>query len=239
MATAQREDSKLQALRPKANSIQLQDRARQFDSVLFYATSRLLSVSNIKKTAFHPISNGMVERFHRELQVSLTSRTLMSLPLVLFATHSVIWTDASFSSAELVFGNALRLPGQFFDGVPILKLDAGYYASRLLSAMEDVSPVQCRHYSRQAFVSRALQGCTHVCVRHDLVQQPLASHYDGPFKFIKRCPMYFVLLMNGHPDSVAIERIKPVFLDADVITADDKPLPKNKNVHFADTSTTF
>ncbi|KAL3203071.1 hypothetical protein MRX96_053280 [Rhipicephalus microplus] len=95
------------------------DRRRQYDSALFCALSRMLGVNHIRTTAYYLISYGMLDRFQRQLETSLmASQSLIPwaerLPLVLFALRSTIRTDASCSSAELVFGTTSRLPGQFF-----------------------------------------------------------------------------------------------------------------------------
>jgi len=67
---------------------------------------------------FHPQSNGLVERFHHRLKVSL--RAWLSgtdwfhhLPLVLLGLRSVPREDSAVSVSEALFGTTLVLPGEF------------------------------------------------------------------------------------------------------------------------------
>jgi hypothetical protein len=50
------------------------DRGTQFTSSLWAALCELLSITHIQTTAYHPQSNGLVERFHRRLKDSLRAR---------------------------------------------------------------------------------------------------------------------------------------------------------------------
>ena len=66
------------------------DRGAQFQSSLFQEFSNLLGVKHIKMTAYHPQTNGLVERFHRSLKTSLAARTdstnwVDELPLILLS----------------------------------------------------------------------------------------------------------------------------------------------------------
>ncbi len=47
------------------------DRGAQFESHLWNELMNLLGSSRIRTTAYHPIANGMVERFHRQLKASI------------------------------------------------------------------------------------------------------------------------------------------------------------------------
>ena len=44
------------------------DRGHQFDSCLWNEVMQLLGSKRIRTTAYHPSSNGLVERFHRQLK---------------------------------------------------------------------------------------------------------------------------------------------------------------------------
>ena len=54
------------------------DRGTQFTSSLWSNICYLLGIKHISTTAFHPQSNGMVERFHRQLRNSLPARLASS-----------------------------------------------------------------------------------------------------------------------------------------------------------------
>ena len=71
------------------------DRGRQFESALW---RQLLESKRIRTTSYHPIANGLVERFHRQLKVSLKSqndptRRAESLPLVLLGIRTAYKSD--------------------------------------------------------------------------------------------------------------------------------------------------
>ena len=69
-------------------------------------------------TAYHPQANGLVERFHRHLKSSLKSRLRDAnwsdeLPWVMLGIRSAPKGDLGCSSAELVYGSPLTVPGEF------------------------------------------------------------------------------------------------------------------------------
>ena len=94
------------------------DRGPQFTSRLWASITKLLGIAHHHTTAYHPQSNGLVECFHRHLKVAM--RALLSgpnwvdeLPWVLLGIRMVPKVDLKCSSAELVYGTPITLPGDF------------------------------------------------------------------------------------------------------------------------------
>jgi transposase InsO family protein len=78
----------------------------------------LLNIQHSPTTAYHPQSNGLVERFHSRLKDVLQSRAVAvdwhnHLPWVMLGIRASFREDSEFSPAEVVFGSQLILPGQF------------------------------------------------------------------------------------------------------------------------------
>ena len=92
---------------------------RQRRAVLFCSVGRAVLYSgNLSPT--HPQANGLVERFHRQLKDALLSRLdnqdwPSHLPWVLLGLRAAPKEDCAISSAEMVYGEPLTLPGDFVD----------------------------------------------------------------------------------------------------------------------------
>lgn len=82
------------------------DRGRQFESRLFSALNKLLGSNRIHTTSYHPQSNGLVERFYRQLKLSITNNLHWNteLLIVLLEILSAIRDDLKCSPADLVYG---------------------------------------------------------------------------------------------------------------------------------------
>ena len=90
-------------------------------------------------------ANGMVERFHRQLKSALkcysnTTDWIDSFPLVLLGIRAALKEDLRCTTAEMVYGTTLRLPGELFVSVqPSATLvDPSSYVDRLKEAMHKV-----------------------------------------------------------------------------------------------------
>lgn len=102
------------------------DRGTQFTSFLFSKLSETLGIQKIHTSAYHPQSNGMIERFHRQLKASIIASNdplhwSDQLPIILLGLRNSIKEDLKCSPAEMVYGQTLRIPGQLV--VPIENCD--------------------------------------------------------------------------------------------------------------------
>lgn len=119
------------------------DRGSQFESAIFQALTQLIGAKMIRTTAYHPQSNGMIERFHRSLKSAIRCHQNFDwadiLPIILLGLRANLKEDIGTSAAELVFGTPIRLPGEFFseeDPSP----DPQVFIERLRQHMRTVRP---------------------------------------------------------------------------------------------------
>jgi hypothetical protein len=93
------------------------DREVQFTSSFCEAFMGRLGEQHNTTTAFHPQSNGMVERFHRPLKEALKACTASSdlpahLPWVMLGLCTAPREESVVSAAKVVYGLPLLMPGQ-------------------------------------------------------------------------------------------------------------------------------
>ena len=210
-------------------SIITSDRGAQFTSSIWSTLCKFLGIVHSPTTSFHPQSNGIVERFHRQLKVSLRARLAGSdwfhhLPLVLLGLRSVPREDSSISSSEAVFGSPLVLPGEFLDSP---ELPSPEYLRQIQQIIKNNPVFPPHHISTptnpvQEQVPPSLLRCSHVFVREDASKPPLAPLYRGPYLVVSRSPKYFTLQVGSKTDAVSVDRLKPVLSDFPV-TVQDPP----------------
>ena len=113
------------------------DQGGQFESNVWNHLMQLLGIHCIHTTAYHPCSNGLVERLHCQFKASLMVHVLQtnwvkSLPLALLGIRTALKEDIQHTSAELVYGTTLCLSGAFFaDSSSSEATDTASYVSRL------------------------------------------------------------------------------------------------------------
>lgn len=196
------------------------DRGGQFESELFFQVTSLLGSHHIRTTSYHPQSNGKVERWHRVLKSALKSAPdddwVERLPIILLALRNAP-AESGHSSAEILFGQTLHLPGEFFSPSEKTPMEPSGFVPLLRERLAQLRPGPVRFKSpRSVFVHPELKVTSHVFVRVDAVKQPLQRPYTGPFRVIQRHEKYFVLDINGREDSVSIDRLKPAYLPVDM-----------------------
>ena len=214
------------------------DRGSQFESKLFSELNTLLGITRIRTTAYHPQANGLVERFHRQLKASLVARDNTTqwsreLNLVLLGIRAAFREDLKCSPAELVYGQCLKLPGEYFVDSPLNKnANIDNFVEKLKTTMRNIIPTDTRkNEQNKIFVPKTLDSCTHVFVRTDKVKPPLTPAYEGPFEVKKRLRKQIVVEIKGKRQSISIDRVKPAFGILTCISAGGKP--NDRTVKFS------
>ncbi|KAG6448445.1 hypothetical protein O3G_MSEX005483 [Manduca sexta] len=207
------------------------DRGRQFESALFQCLSKIAGFEHKQTTAYHPACNGLVERFHRQLKAAIVchgnDRWTESLPWVLLGIRTAVKEDLQSSSAELVYGEPLRLPGEFFDPTTPGTTDTSEFIARIRSFAKKLQPTPTTHHGKpKTFIFKDLATCDHVFLREDASRGSLQPAYSGPHEVLSRGDKIFKILFKNKAVTVSIDRIKPAFILSDHNDETSPDIPK-------------
>ncbi|KAK5641787.1 hypothetical protein RI129_010334 [Pyrocoelia pectoralis] len=134
------------------------------------------------------------------------------LPTVLLSLRNSYKEDLKSTAAELVYGTALRLPGELLHA-STNETHQSEFAEQLSRVMSEIRPVPAsNHATQKVFVNPDLNVATRVFVRIDKVRPPLTAPYDGPYEVVRRHEKYFVLKIKGYEERISLDRLKPAFL---------------------------
>jgi cleavage and polyadenylation specificity factor subunit 1 len=195
------------------------DQGRQFESQLWKSLASLCGIVLNRTTAFHPAANGMVERMHRTLKAAIMCRQqdrwTDALPIVLLGMRAAFKPDLQTSAAELVYGEPIRIPGEFLLA-PTTPFDSADTIGQLRQKLRDIRPTPAsRHASPAVFIHKDLADSSHVFLRIDAVRRPLDPPYSGPYLVLNRSEKTLTISINGRPTIVSIDRVKPAYLSVD------------------------
>lgn len=212
------------------------DQGRQFESNLFSQLVKRMGITKIRTTAYHPQSNGAVERWHRVLKTAIMSRGqtdqwVSELPTVLLGLRASLRDDTQISAAEMTYGKPIRLPGDFFTTKEDISNDETFL-QKLRQKINKMSAVPKReHRQNKIFVHPELEKCTHVFVRCDKVSKPLTSPYYGPYEVLNRTNKYYNIKIADKEKVISIDRLKPAFMIENNDSA-DTPKKEQRKVNI-------
>ncbi|XP_033212213.1 uncharacterized protein LOC117169814 [Belonocnema kinseyi] len=159
----------------------------------------------------------MIERLHRQLKAAIrcheNSQRTRVLPTVLLGIRSAWKEDLKATAAELVYGETLRLLGQFLTPSTTNERDSAAFLQELRGYMQQLRLSEPkRHGTDKTFVFKDLATAQHVFVRHDAVKTAHEMPYDGPYPVVSRNEKFFVVHIGGKQKAVSIDRLKPEFV---------------------------
>ena len=143
-----------------------------------------------------PQANGLVERFHRKLKNSLRTRLagpdwFLHLTWVLLGIRIAPKEATNVSSAELVYGSTLTVPGDFI-GAPECPPKTFFRRLRLVLSQQSSFPAHNSPTANDYFPTE-LQNAKFVFIRNEATQPPLSPLYHGPYHVLERGPKTFSL----------------------------------------------
>ena len=179
------------------------DRGTNFMSKVFKQTLQSLGITHVVSSAYHPESQGALERWHQTLKSMLRKYCLETekswdegLPFLLFAIREAKQESLGFSPAELVFGHSVRGPlkvlkEQFMSIGPSPKTNVLdfvtqcrerlHHACSLAKATLSTSQGKMkRHHDRKA-VERSFQPGDQVLVLLPVLGSSLSARFSGPY----------------------------------------------------------
>ena len=169
------------------------DRGAQFESKLWDSLCNQFGIIRNRTTSYHPQSNGMVERFHRQLKAAIMAHEspnpwTITLPAVLLGVRSAVKERLGRSAAEMIYGTALRLPGEFTKQYTVdANTDLENYSDKLRVAMSRLRLCPPRDTQQHnIFQFKEIATCTHVFLRRIAIAPPLTAPYDEPYKVVAR-----------------------------------------------------
>ena len=223
------------------------DRGAQFTSDVWSALSESLGAKLHRTTAYHPQSNGLVERFHRSLKAALRARLtspswIEELPWVMLGLRTAPKEDLGASTAEMVYGAPITVPGTFVG--PASSTEAAEHLQRMRQVAGRLVPApDAWHGEPGSSREKSLDEAEFVFVRRDAAHGPLQTPYTGPYRVLERADKYFVIQCGERRESVSIDRLKAAKPDPDRQTVPAEPPrrgrpPKKRAAQSAPTSST-
>ena len=136
------------------------------------------------------------------------------LPWVMLGIRTMPKEGLDVSTAEMVYGQPLVVPGEFFPPQTVnttsqdIELQAARWAAKQFAPCNPT-----RHNQRESYIPPGLLTSDYVFIRQDLVKPALSSPYRGPYKIIKRRNKAYQLNISGRIDWVSIDRLKPAYME--------------------------
>lgn len=209
------------------------DRGAQFESHLWKELMKTLGAVKIRTTAYHPQSNGLIERFHRRLKDAIRAHVdddaqhwIDKLPFILLSIRTSLREDTPFSPSDTLYGTSLTLPSDILStDNKTYDCNVSFYTKQLTSFMKCIPAATTRNFSSKPRINRSLEHTTHVFVRNN-AKHGLQQNYKGPYRVISRTDKYFTVDLPRGPDQISIDRLKPAYLaDELLITPQPTPIP--------------
>ena len=122
------------------------------------------------------------------------------LPWALLSLRTVVKEDLNTSSAELIYGEPLTVPGNFV--APPTDADPSHLLGRLREDVQRLRPIPTsRHGQQPEHVPDNLKTANYVFVRRNGHKGPLQRPYSGPLRVLKCGDKTFRIDIGGRENT--------------------------------------
>ncbi|KAJ8040186.1 hypothetical protein HOLleu_14412 [Holothuria leucospilota] len=215
-----------------------------------------LGIDQIKSSAYHPESQGALERFHQTLKNMLKTYCHGNerdwdegIPFVMFAARESIQESLGFSPFELVFGHTVRGPLKLLKekwlsdpGEDIHLLDyVSRFKDRLHGACE-LAQENLRHSQKKmkawydkTTVKREFKPGDKVLVFLPVSGQPLQARFQGPYVIERKVSDTDYVILT--PDKRKSKRVCHINMMKRYYEREDCDISKDESVHDVNSNT--
>ncbi|XP_025262641.1 uncharacterized protein LOC112637365 [Camponotus floridanus] len=137
--------------------------------------------------------------------------------------------DLHAPPAELVYGEAIRLPGEFLQELQDTTENSNDFILRLKQTMKKLRPQPVKKHGTPAiFEYKDLEKASHVFLRHDAPTRALQPTYSGPYEVLNKTEKVYKLRINEKTVHVTKDRLKPAYiLTEEPAQAKEQTKPQN------------
>lgn len=191
------------------------DNGGEFVARTFADFCNKVGVVHRRTTAYHPQSNGCIERVHRILKVALRSLDdenswFSHLPRIILALNNLPVDQNSFTPFQMLVGQA----GQISGTCPLEQPDN--FSTPDLPEVHAFFECMAQHRKKarklpdnKHYIEDALWTCKAVWVLNNAPAGPLAPRYTGPYKVLSRNEKFFTILHDTQGVyNASIDRLK-------------------------------
>lgn len=213
-----------------APKIVLTDQGANFLSSLIRNLTRKFNIQHLKTTAYHPQSNGSIERSHHVLmeylrtQVDKEDNWNEYIELAIFSYNTNVHEGTKYSPFELVFGRIARLPSAHTPIEENLEITYYDYLTNLFNKLYDIqtdarrnliqSKERSKYYYDRMLNVKTFDVGTYVFLLKEPQKGKFAIQYTGPHQIIELLPNNNVkILIDNRPRIVHADKLKIAHID--------------------------
>ncbi|KAL6418720.1 hypothetical protein ACFW04_011841 [Cataglyphis niger] len=203
----------------------LTDQGTNFLSALMRNLTKRFNIQHFKTTAYHPQSNGSIERSHHVLTEYLKTQVEKEkewdnyINMAMFSYNTSVHEGTKFSPFELIFGRIARLPSAHIPIDENLEITYQQYLTDLFNKINDIqeearknliaAKERSKYYYDRKINPQNFRVGSYVFLLKESARGKFSDQYTGPHEVIEILPQYNVkILIKNKPRIVHINKLK-------------------------------